>query len=183
MFLHAVFRSDVKLSKESLMSNFPSNNIRLPSTGMDTKHLYQFNVKFYQNPSRDYTYSTFLLLKNQRHRFAIHECHQSEEMEKPWHSCYEYVLGWPFGCFFISWNAAHGLCPWSDAYNSAFWESHGNSGFLTQCFLLTNTMNTSKWVPAAANFSNFDSNQISHTDSWIEIKELFFHDDISQTKI
>ena len=147
-------KASVNLSKQNIWSNaMRCNNIPLSSTGMDTKHVYQFNVKFYQNPSRDYTYSIFLLLKNQRHRFAIHECHQSEEMEKPWHSCYEYVLD-----VFFSWNAAHGLCPWSDAYNSAFSESHGNSGFLTQRFPLTNTMNTSKWIPAAADFSNSDSN-------------------------
>ena len=110
MFLHAVFRSHVKLSKESLMSNFPSNNIRLPSRGMDTQHVYQFNVRFYQNPSRDYTYSIFLLLKSQRHRFAIHW------MSPKWRNgkTFTFMLRsglthWMF--FFIFWNAAHWWAP------------------------------------------------------------------------
>lgn len=165
MFLHAVFRSHVKLSKESLMSNFPSNNLRLPSTGMDTQHLYQFNARFYQNPSRDYTYSIFLLLKSQTHQSATHECHQFEEMEKPWHSCY--ALGWPIGCFFVSENCcpltAHGLMITTQLVQKAMVIPDSS---LTQCFLLINTMNTSKWVPAASDFSNLDSNQIRHTDLW-----------------
>lgn len=110
MFLHAVFRSHVKLSKESLMSNFPSNNIRLPSTGMDTQHVYQFNVwDSIKTPQGTTRTVSFFFSKVKGTDLQYIECHQSEEMEKPWHSCY--VLGRPFGCVFVSWNAAHWWAP------------------------------------------------------------------------
>lgn len=132
-------KASVNLSKQNIWSNaIRCNNIPLSSTGIDTKHVYQFNVRFYQNPLKGLHVQ--YLSSSQKSNAPVCNTPMSPIWKNGKTLTFMLRSGlthWMF--FFISWNAAHEKNPWSDAYNSACSESHGNSGFLTQCCPLTNT--------------------------------------------